>query len=386
MQSPSKADKTIYAPSNKKSSPRGTSILRERTGMGGRAAAALIIFVIAVVLGAAILVLSPSQSTATTTSSISLSRVNSSTSDISEVTSSSTSPTPPVYQVVASNLTLQGPTAAIPCNFIWPFGDSACPSASNATLSGVELVKYGVVYYYSLQNQSAATGYGQGPCPNNCVHYPYDIWFTNSTVFCVSYAIPLGYKCPSLPYDEETISIPRGLNSSTDSANGLRLSLDLWTNSTGALDLKVSEFNTLDEVNNVTMGGDFPPIRNTWTGSACSSSPIGYEIVEGNYGASIFTQATALSLGIQSPVQCAEVMGGSGVISFKPLSDGASLSLASSGFWMGSFEAYSGSTCSNLSPSPGCQLSFVTFPPGPYTVVAGDEWGDVVILHFTIQS
>lgn len=365
--------------------------LRKRTGLGGRIVAALLTVAIVAVLGAAIFVFSPSQSTpipqtSSAPSSTSSSEPNLSTSNASQVTSSATLPTPAVYRVVASNLTLQGATATIPCNFIFPFGDAACPPASNATLSGVELVKYGDAYYYSLQNQSAATGYGQGPCPNNCVHYPYDIWFTNSTVFCVSYAIPLGYMCPSPPYDEETIEIPSGLNSSTDSSNGLRLSLELSTNSTGTLDLTVSEFNTLDEVNNVTMGGDFPPITNTWLGSRCSSSLIGYEIVEGNYGANNFTQGTALSLSIQSPVQCAEVMGGSPYISFKPLSDGATLSLASSGFWMGSFEVYSGSACSNLTPSPSCHLSFVPFPPGPYTVVAGDEWGRLVILHFTIQD
>jgi len=30
--------------------------------------------------------------------------------------------------------------------------------------------------------------------------------------------------------------------------------------------------------------------------------------------------------------------------------------------------------------------TFTNFEPGVYTVVAGDEWGNLVILHFTVAS
>ena len=30
--------------------------------------------------------------------------------------------------------------------------------------------------------------------------------------------------------------------------------------------------------------------------------------------------------------------------------------------------------------------SFINFVPGTYTLVAGDEWGALIILHFEVQS
>jgi hypothetical protein len=352
-----------------------------RTAMGRIKAVMVGAVVIIAVLGAAILVSRPSESaTALPTSS-----ATSSTSSASSTAALLSS----VYQVIESNLTLRGQTATIPCAFLVDWLLLTCPPADNTSLSHVDLLRYGSAYYYSLQNQTGPTGFGSGI---NRVNYTYDMWFTNSTVFCVSYALPKGYACPTLPHDEETTTIPARSNSSLDPSNRLRLNLTLSTNSAGVLNVTIGEFNTLDHVNNATEASGFPPATNKtdfyeWNGGICSDSPIGYEVIQGNYGEDNFTQGTALALAIQSPVQCVELEGSSNNYIFKPLSDVANLSRASSGFWMGSLEAYSGNSCSNdLDPSPSCHLSFIPFPPGTYSVVAGDVWGQIVVLHFTIQS
>lgn len=290
----------------------------------------------------------------------------------------------PVYQVLESNVTLHGQAAALPCEFFYPFFlDPTCSRASTATLTGVQLVKYGSAYYYSLTNQSGLTGFGNPLKP-----YPYDIWFTNSTVFCVSYAANGSATfCPSLPSAEETITIPSASASTLNSSNGLRLTLSLSAASAGLVNISVSEFNTLDRANKVTNGSRVDGGFFLWPGAVCSSSPIGYEVVKGDYGQSNFTMGMALALGIQSPVQCGEVMGVPDYSIFQPQSRVANLSLDSSGFWMGSLYAYSGNACfDGESPSPSCRLSFLPYSPGTYTVVAGDEWGGIVALHFNVSE
>jgi len=344
----------------------------------GRTVAALLIVVLAGA-GAAIVVSRQGGSISSTTSLPS--------STTSSTPASSTTSSPTVYRVIQANLTLTGLPATIPCTFIFPFGDGACNSADDASLPHVELVQYGSSYYYYLQNQSASTGYGTGPCPSNCVHYQYDIWFTNSTVFCVSYALPTGNVCPSLPYGNDTITIPTRTAWSLDPHTGLRLNLTLSSVAPGVLNVAVSEFNTLDHANNMTYSSGFPAGAADffeWVGGICSTSSLGYEVLQGNYGANNFTQGTPLALAIQSPVQCFSAQ--TDYLLFKPQSEGANLSRASSGFWMGGFEVYAGNACSsNLNPSPSCRLSFVPFAPGPYTVAAADRWGKEIFLHFTIQ-
>ena len=258
------------------------------------------------------------------------------------------------------------------------------------------MVEYGNEYYYSLQNQSGSTSSGcQGAVFGaDCAKYTYDIWFTNSTVFCVSYALPQGHACPSLPYGPDVF--PTLSASSLDSTNGLRLNLTLSANSSGVLDVRVSVFNTLDRVNNITNADDFPPSANTtsffnWQENPCAGTSIGYEVLQGNYGENNYTQGTALALRVINPsYTCGASISSSPSPYFQivaPLSEVANASDEWSGFWMGSFYNSHGNLCvENLSPNSSCQLSFVPFPAEPYTVVACDEWGQIVLLHFAMQN
>lgn len=102
-----------------------------------------------------------------------------------------------------------------------------------------------------------------------------------------------------------------------------------------------------------------------------------------------YTEGTALFGLAQYPeMQCAEVGSGSSAdYSFQPHGNITSSS-ATSGFWVGENDLAYGGPCpgsSQDSNATECPLTFVPFPPGSYTVVAGDEWGQTVLLHFTVM-
>jgi hypothetical protein len=250
----------------------------------------------------------------------------------------------------------------------------------------VELIRYGITYYYSA-NQTLPAG-EPGSYPS------YDVWFTNSTVFCVSPGYPQTPTCPTAPPRQTTIAIPAPTASTLDSSNGLSLSLSLSSDSSGKLNVTVADTNTLDEASNVTAADNWPasqasPFRGflLWTGT-CDSPPAGFEILQGSYGLNNYTEGSVVFVIAQYPeVQCAEVGSGSPVdYTFQPHGNITSSS-ATSGFWVGENDLAYGGACPGSSQNPNatdCPLTFVPFPKGTFTVVAGDEWGDLVLLHFSV--
>jgi len=125
---------------------------------------------------------------------------NQTTSHTSSVSSSNTSS----FQVLKTNVTVPYDAA---CMVLEGIGHTcptvtANPETSVSTVRGVELVAYQGTDYY-------AGSFCKGPCGNgsyfngvSTVPYP-SVWFTNSTIFCVSPALYGNYAtCPvneSLP-------------------------------------------------------------------------------------------------------------------------------------------------------------------------------------------
>ncbi len=191
------------------------------------------------------------------------------------------------------------------------------------------------------------------------------------------------------------VSSTAGLDSSLSSLLGLRLSLNVSANSNGSVTVVTEELNTLDRANNVTEESFWPAGEanlSLWTGTECGSTlPIGFEILQGNYGENNFTKGIPLSLEAEVfPPGCA-VYGGSDYLAFMPLSDRVgsntiSISGTWSGSWTGSGNLGRGNTCPGSNSSYNCPLTLNPFALGPYTVVAGDEWGQVAILHFIVQT
>lgn len=168
------------------------------------------------------------------------------------------------------------------------------------------------------------------------------------------------------------IFVPTSSASTLNPATGLSLDLNLSANSNGQVVVTAYEFNTLDRVNNVSYGSSWPNASLwQWTEYDCSEgSMMGYEILQGNYAPNNYTAGTALWIH-----QFFLAQGGCGVTpdngsySFQPLSIRSLVSGTYAGFWS----------------SPGSS-TYQAFAPVAYTLLAGDQWGQVAILRFIVTG
>lgn len=89
------------------------------------------------------------------------------------------------WQVVSNNVTIYGLVAGTPCGAL----RLPCVTWPNQSLS-VQLIRYEGDYYY-------VSNYSVG---NNVDGYKkYTIWFTNSTVYCISPKVEWAIACPGQP-------------------------------------------------------------------------------------------------------------------------------------------------------------------------------------------
>jgi hypothetical protein len=167
------------------------------------------------------------------------------------------------------------------------------------------------------------------------------------------------------------ILVPVSSASTLNSTTGLSLNLNLSTNSNDWVIVTVYEFNTLDQATNVSVADSWPSNTSLfqWVQSyndCCGMA--GYELLQGNYGLNNFSQGTALWLQPKPSLLgcCVEVEPPTSY-AFKPLSEADVLYGSYPGFFAGG-------------------SAYTPFAPGVYTVLAGDEWGDVAILHFTVAG
>lgn len=338
-----------------------------------------------------------------------------------------------VYQVVDSNLTLGGQAAGVPCTGL---DLGSCPT--NATLTDVELISYGGVPYY-LYSETLPNGGGTiagGSAPTSV----YTVWFTNSSVYCVSPAHPLtstlvqNPTCPTVPYAPVTIDVPVATASTENATLGLMLGLSLHAGPGGSVNVTVDDYNVLGTGNNLTAANRWPipgVEMFLWSGAdTCGvpgNMPAGYAIFQGNYSLASLNGVQPLTTyafpllecPYEAPATYYAFYPHSYAAQSNPFSNIAgtalynvtvdtacrwtpengciwSLVAPQSGYWTGSgTQASAGSavdggdcptTVSAPQPTLNCPLLFNPFPPGTYTVLAGDEWGQAVVLHFTVSS
>jgi hypothetical protein len=179
-----------------------------------------------------------------------------------------------------------------------------------------------------------------------------------------------------------------------NSSNGLGLSIQVAhpynasdTILYGNFTITIKESNFLNSVNNVTEANEWKYTQDSL--SPCGPDPMAYPVrfavVQGLYGQDNYNSSKALPLynpGNLYPCGKVEVLGGPYAYGFQPLSDAfsfpsgstqqevgaASLTISTRGYWTGG---------QNNVPA-----AFKTFPSGYYTVIAADEWGNVVLLQF----
>lgn len=183
----------------------------------------------------------------------------------------------------------------------------------------------------------------------------------------------------------QTVSITSTASStaSTGTGNGLQLILSLNSTSVvsgGAIQVTVQEFNTENAQNNVTKGDLWPMAGlslGPCTGEDNSVYPFGFAVFSGRYTQANVTQAKPLDINpiVPCPMFLRLVTG----YLFQPMNDSAVV-LPGTGPAQPMADPVA---VSHEYPTPQAAQPL---PPGVYTVAAGDEWGALVTVQFTVTS
>ncbi len=179
--------------------------------------------------------------------------------------------------------------------------------------------------------------------------------------------------------------------SKTNPDTGLELGLSL--NSTKItlgqrVTIRVGELNTLSRVSVLPPARAWPVNGLTLTPCGTLNYPFGIEVLRGYYSDTNVSLAQPLKI-FASTVYYCPVELQFGYYRFEPLSDNATLvtKSSSSGY---PFSLPTSTTVTidgywtNKPIGAGGQV-FERFSPGMYTVVAADEWGQILLLHFAVR-
>ncbi len=178
----------------------------------------------------------------------------------------------------------------------------------------------------------------------------------------------------------------------TNATSGLQLSA-LLSNDTFSpgqtIIINVTEYNTLNQANNVTAGKDWPLSGMSLGGCGTLNYPFGIEIYSGYYDSSNvsgLSNQSPLEVYPPGPYACPAMFSVASYF-FAAQSSNASLGIAPSG----TFPALPMTDPVNVNgtwtgSTNGGSSSYHEFSPGIYTVIAGDEWGNLIIVHFSITS
>jgi hypothetical protein len=185
-----------------------------------------------------------------------------------------------------------------------------------------------------------------------------------------------------------TSTISQTSTSAVSPASGLELSLTLNVTDVSAghgIAATVEEANMGTAPLNVSASKDWP-IQGLAVGPCGSLNyPVGIAVLSGNYDVANVSSSVALQIYEPAVYACPMVLTGIGGYLFQASSDNAtvygscqpgpclnetiSATVSASGYWAGSIST-----------------TFTSFPTGVYTVVGGDEWGGIAILHFAVTG
>ncbi|MDA4116345.1 MAG: hypothetical protein OK442_07305 [Thaumarchaeota archaeon] len=183
-----------------------------------------------------------------------------------------------------------------------------------------------------------------------------------------------------------TTSASVSSTSATSAANGLQLSLSLNASGVSAgqwVTATVVETNTLTTPNNVSAAAEWPLANLAAGPCGHMNEPVGIAVLSGNYDAGNISSGSALQVYQPGLTMCPMILSVINGYLFQPSSDNASV--------LGSCQS---GPCFNETISARVSANgywtetgntFTNFPAGVYTVVAGDEWGGVAIVHFTVK-
>jgi hypothetical protein len=155
-----------------------------------------------------------------------------------------------------------------------------------------------------------------------------------------------------------------------------------------AFAVNATVWNTLSRPNNVTGVDNYHGVE---LNPLCNTGPVTFEVLKGYFTVANFTTGTVLSIhGVQN-MMCVVPTSALGYYVFQPHSDVFTAPLAG--------QAMRGqpSTASMTTRSATAAASLVNiyssglanpepFPPGTYTVVAADNWGQLALVHFEVTD
>ncbi|HUI91067.1 MAG TPA: carboxypeptidase-like regulatory domain-containing protein [Chitinivibrionales bacterium] len=170
-------------------------------------------------------------------------------------------------------------------------------------------------------------------------------------------------------------------SATASSGNGLSLTLTIGSvayHSGDSISITIDEKNTLATENKANIANAWP-IQGLTLQPCVFNEPFGIAILQGYYDAKSVSSGIPLILFPPGIYNCPA----DPVITnydFQPSSD-LNYGIKLAGFWTGNLTLINSFPCAN---PVECNSTFNNFTPGIYTIVGGDEWGALVILHFTV--
>lgn len=181
-----------------------------------------------------------------------------------------------------------------------------------------------------------------------------------------------------------TVSSFTTSTSAKSPASGLELSLTLNItdiSSGQGVAATVDEANTGTAPINVSASADWP-IQGLAVGPCGSLNyPVGLAVLRGNYDVVNVSSAKVLQIYRPGISACPMILAGIGSFEFEASTDNATIFGGCQPSGGGCLSEIINSTVSFNGYWNGSALT--SLPSGVYTVVAGDEWGGIAILHFT---
>ncbi|MDA4123711.1 MAG: hypothetical protein OK456_11080 [Thaumarchaeota archaeon] len=174
-----------------------------------------------------------------------------------------------------------------------------------------------------------------------------------------------------------------------NSSDGLGLSIQAEEGPDGNYTFTVRESNLLNSVNNVTEADGWAYRQDS--AGPCGPdpyvNPVEFAVVQGNYGQNNYTSSSALPFFNPTILNlCGEVTitGGSNAFGFQPVSDAFSFPIGSAQPEVGQ-ASVTITTTGYWTVVPADAGVMKPFPPGAYTLIGADEWGDVVLLQAFLE-
>lgn len=182
-------------------------------------------------------------------------------------------------------------------------------------------------------------------------------------------------------------SPPLRPSASVNGTNGVRLTLSINATSLSegqALGISLVDYNTLAYANYLTAVRDWSVGYLSDGPCGTDNQPMGFAVFSGYYLATNASAAAPLPLYAPGGYNCPLLVAGITAYDFSPFSSNAEVYAMCTPNPCFDISVNATDTVSGYWPSPQVGVPMQALQPGVYTVVGGDEWGDLLFLHFTV--